>query len=593
VEEENPMSQRDSQKPLSRFEKFISNKTAIFILILAIILLPILYLFFSQTALYVALEKEIGGLLEIIWTALAAAPNLIYSFIKNFRQKILFKNSRASVSTKKGPKVLLWILDGCSVQAFLDVAKKNEDLKALYEKGYFAQCVTIFPSITPAAHSTIMTGCYPAKTRIPAFDWVEVKTDYSGKETREYVRVMPDFKRFQTQASSGKYRKEFFKGLGDALNLNQRFLSPIVYTIFETLGEDCYTESIKEWIHRGADNFIGVSINDVLDDLVSKKIIEQRSMTELLTASFKEVSYEFGDLIWGAGNSRQLADLMVYWKSGTDTVSHEYGPHAIQVREQIDEAIDKLAETLRFYKMYTNQPIYVVITSDHSQSEVTAFSNLIEDFKVSLGGKYKIASRNDMTNTDLINTAKIIVANNDRAAFFYAFGEPQTKEQLRNETIDYLKVRKDVDLILYEDGEKTKVIQVSNDGPSAGSNDINDFFKDKEDTYPNAVERVEGLMKGKNWGDIVISMKEGYSLNPDFKPEKEGERILHGDHGGLNSSDSIGPLLVWGPTIKENAKDENWERFRTVDIASTIAAIFNKEQRIADGRTLKEMFQSK
>ena len=102
------------------------------------------------------------------------------------------KVSSPSVSVTPGPKVLLWILDGCSVQAFLDVAERNRDLGTFYEEGYFAQCVTIFPSITPAAHSTIMTGCYPSKTRVPAFDWVEVKTGYSGAERREYIRCMPD-----------------------------------------------------------------------------------------------------------------------------------------------------------------------------------------------------------------------------------------------------------------------------------------------------------------------------------------------------------------------------------------------------------------
>lgn len=45
-------------------------------------------------------------------------------------------------------------------------------------------------------------------------------------------------------------------------------------------------------------------------------------------------------------------------------------------------------------------------------------------------------------------------------------------------------------------------------------------------------------------GDVVVSMKEGYTLNPDFEPEKEGDRILHGDHGGLNFSDSISPFLI-------------------------------------------------
>jgi len=74
-------------------------------------------------------------------------------------------------------------------------------------------------------------------------------------------------------------------------------------------------------------------------------------------------------------------------------------------------------------------------------------------------------------------------------------------------------------------------------------------------------------MTGDKWGDIIISMKEGYSMNSDFKPSKEGEEMLHGDHGGLNSSDFLVPLLFWGPRIKPNPKDQPFKIFRTVDIA--------------------------
>ena len=594
-----PTGEEEPSKILQRFidyliEKItgiIKDKFAIIAIVIIVIIFISLYFVFRGTSLYTNIENQIGGFLELIWAGLTFAANLGYTVIKKFRNKVLFRDSASVVKANKGPKVLLWILDGCSVQAFQDVAKSNKDLKTFYEEGYFAQCVTIFPSITPAAHSAILTGCYPSKTRVPAFDWVEVKSDYAKEgENREYIRCMPDFKRFKTQFATSKYQKEFFKGLGDAFALNQRFLSPFVYTVFETLGEDWYTISLKEWIHRGADSFFSASVNDTLKKLTSANIIKQNSMINLMSALFKEVNYEFGDLLWGSETYQKLADLTVYWKTGTDTKSHEYGPNSKQVREEIHEAIDKLAETIRFYKMHSNQPIYVIITSDHSQSEVTEFSNLLAEFKEDTSDKYRVADREDRSFSDRINNADIIVANNDRAAFFYAFGEQQTKNMIRAEIIDYLKVRKEVDLIFYLEDDQKKVIQVCDDGLFLGPEDINVFFKGKEMDYPNAIERIEGLMKGNKWGDVIVSMKEGYSLNPDFKPEKEGEKILHGDHGGLNFNDSIGPLLIWGPTIKSNKKDDKLETFRTVDITPIIAKIFKLEHKPADGRVPEEVF---
>lgn len=581
------MSQTSEKKPLSLTDKFFSDNIAILILLLAIPITVILYWYASQTTAYNDFKRWVGEAINIIWPILLAAPNTIYSIVKTFRQKILFRNSQASVKVNKGPKVLLWILDGCNVQAFLDVARKNRELRTMYEEGYFGLCTTIFPSITPAAHSSLLTGCYPYKTHVPAFDWVEVKKSFRGEETREYIRVMPDFKHFMTQGTSRKYQVEFFKKLGDAFKLNQEYLSSMIYTVFESLGEEKYTVSIKEWIHRGADNFVGESINASLDELVQKKVISNNSMMELLNALFKEVDYEFGGLVWGVDSFRQLADFMVYWKTGTDTMSHDRGPKSNEVRDEIDEAIGKLAETLRFYKMYTNQPIYVVITSDHSQSEVTQFSGMVADFRGSLGGTYSIADRDDFGNTIKLNSADIIVANNDRAVSFYVFGGQEKQGKIREDIVRFLGGRADVDLIMYLENGRGQVIQPST---TTGPVDAEVFFSGKEGMYPNALERVYGLLKGDNWGSIVVSMKEGYSLNLEFKPGKEGEAILNGDHGGLNYNDSICPLLLWGPTVRKNEKDDRWERFRTIDIAPTICSIFGIEHKEGEGRVLKELF---
>ncbi|MFA4824996.1 MAG: alkaline phosphatase family protein [Methanoregula sp.] len=563
------------QKLVSVFGKIATDNYAIFVLGLAIIVILVFIIYFGVTPVLVIL---------------APVPNYIYSWVKEFRQKILFKKSGTSVSSNEGPKVLFWILDGCNIPAFLDVAQRNPYLRTLFEEGYFAECVTIFPSITPAAHSTLMTGCYPAKTRVPAFDWVEVKPGNDGSVSKEYIRVMPDFKRYRELPSDKKARDEFFQGLGDAIDLNQKFLSPMVSTIFEVRSDKLYTASIKEWIHRGADSFIGESVTDLIDDLANKKLIEKNTMIGLLTAFYKEASYEYGDLIWGSECSRQLADLMVYWKSGTDTLSHEYGPKSFQVRDQIDEAIIKLADTIRFYKMHSNQPVYVIISADHSQSEVTRFSNLSDDFKRTLGKTYAVAGQEDRANAELMREAHIIMANNDRAAFFYTFGTPEKKDAAGTDILDFLKKRTDVDLIFYKENSTFQAIQVLENGSCSGPEDITTFFMGKEESYPNAVERLEGLMKGDKWGEIVISMKEGYSMNSEFRPSYEGEKILHGDHAGLNSSDSLVPLLFWGPTIKPNIKDGKWKTFRTVDIAPTIASIFKDTHPKTDGQALEEIF---
>lgn len=571
-----------------KIEKFASDQVALVGFFLIFIAAIYFYIYVRQTTYYPILKARLGQFLELFWVIIIGAVNWIFSITREFRNKILFKESKSSVVANKGPKVLLWILDGCNVQAFLDVVANNRNLRTFFEEGFFAQCVTIFPSITPAAHSSLLTGCYPVKTGVPAFDWIEVETDYEGNQIKNYIRCMPDFKRFIEVFSSSKARKEFFDGLGDAFDLNQVHLSPITYTIFETLGEDWYTTSVKEWIHRGADNFIGVSINEILSEFQKQKITETSSMVKLLEALYKEMSYEFQGLMWGTDNFQKLADLMVYWKTGTDTKSHEYGPDSHEVREEIDEAIEKLAETLSFYKMHTNQPIYVFITADHSQSKVTKYSNLVYDLKRILGTKYAVAERGDLADTELINNAEIIITNNDRAAFFYTFGE--AKHEAKEDILQRLKECEEVDLILHRNNGKIVIMQ-NNGFEETESKDISSFFKDKQDEYPNAEERIEGLMEGDKWGDIVISIKEGYSINPDFKPETKEDEMVHGDHGGLNYTDSVVPLLVWGPNVIRNTKGGKWDTFRTIDITPTIVNLFDVQPKNTEGVLIKELFK--
>jgi len=207
-----------------------------------------------------------------------------------------------------------------------------------------------------------------------------------------------------------------------------------------------------------------------------------------------------------------------------------------------------------------------------------------------LGGTYSVAGQEDRTDAKLIENAEIIFANNDRAALIYIFNSPEREDATRNDILEFLKKRVDVDLIFYREDSKFQVIQVLGNGSCCGPEDIKTFFVGKEKLYPNAVERLEGLMTGDKWGDIVISMREGCSMNQEFKPAREGDEILHGDHAGLNSSDSLVPLLIWGPTIQPNKKDGQWNTFRAVDIAPTIATIFKDTHPKADGQSLEEIF---
>lgn len=554
-----------------------------------------------------------------------------------------FRVYRKKVEVNAGPKVFLWIIDGCNIAAFLKAAQRSRNLKRLIDEGYFARSTTIFPSITPAAHSSIITGCYQKDHGIPAFDWVDLtpKMDEQSKRFsvgRDYIRVMPDRdvllkekeivedvlgkgKGDQKEIESKiqkQARDNFFSQLADAININMKFLNPLVNTIFESVGSDKHTVSMKEYIHRGADDFVKASVREAIDDLVYYRKIEKGQMDEVLNSISREFLTDLYLGQKGVSLSKTLGDLMVYWKISTDSFSHKCGPYCERVEQEIIEAVDKLAETIVHYKKHTNEELYVIITSDHSQTPVYHYVNLQKKMEKELKG-IEVAGRLANSDAEKLDGADVIFANNDRAGLFYLFeSERFSKNDLRMKLVEFLKDEECIDLIFYK--YRSDIFWIR---PQSGSEPQRlDTLENSEfsSEYPNAVERVRGLMEHENSGDVSVSLKEGYSFNESLKYFEEqcgkpmaGEKLLlGGDHGGLNYKDSICPLLIWGPKVRPNKEDkaalfevdilgESHDELlektkglpihKSVDIAPIISRILEINHTPTDGKVPKEIFE--
>lgn len=570
----------------------------------------------------------------------------LYAVLLKYAKEIYtkFRVYRKKIEVNTGPKVFLWIIDGCNIAAFLKAAERSRNLKKLLAEGYFARSTTIFPSITPAAHSSLITGCYQKDHGIPAFDWVDLtpKMDEQTKKFsvgRDYIRVMPDRdvllkekeiaedvldkgngeqkeieNKIQKQA-----RDSFFSQLADAINVNMKFLSPLVNTIFESVGSDKHTVCMKEYIHRGADDFVKVSVRESINDLVSYGKIEKGQMDEVLNSISRDFLSDLYLSRKGVSLSKTLGDLVVYWKISTDSFSHKCGPYCERVEQEIIEAVDKLAETLVYYKKHTNEELYVIITSDHSQTPVYHYANLQERMGEELKG-IAVAGRLANSDPERLDDADIIFANNDRAGLFYLFeSEKFSEKDLRTELVEFLKGEECIDLIFYKDGSEIYWIR-----PKSGIEpQLLDTLENSEfsSEYPNAVERVRGLMEHEHSGDVSVSLKEGYSFNESLKYFEEqcgepmaGEKLLlGGDHGGLNYKDSICPLLIWGPKVRSNTEDKEMlsgvdilgeshdallEKtkglpiHKSVDIAPLISRILEVKHTPTDGKVPEEIFET-
>ncbi len=595
----------------------------------------LIFLIITGLLAFLFFINRFSGIFLLLYSVLLAYSKKIYTNYRVYRKKIV---------VNKGPKVFLWIIDGCNIPAFLKAAERSTNLKKLIEGGYLARSATIFPSITPAAHSSLITGCFPRQHGIPAFDWVDItpKMDAQSKRfsgRRDYVRVMPDrdtlFKEKEIakdvldQGKGGqeeierkiqkRARDNFFGQLADAINVNMKYLSPLVNTIFESAGSDKHTVCMKEYIHRGADDFVKVSVREAVNDLVSYSKIEKGKMDEVWNSLSREFLVDLYLGKKGVSLSKTLGDLTVYWKISTDSFSHKCGPYSERVEQEIIEAIDKLAETLVYYKKYTNEDLYAIITSDHSQSPVYHYVDLLKKMDEGLDG-IKVVGRLANEDPGELNNADIILANNDRAALIYLFESEQFgKDDLKKKLIDFLRKEESIDLIFYKDNSEIYWMRPQSGSKHHPLDALEDF--EFSSMYPDAVERVRGLMEHEHSGDVVVSLKEGFSLNESLKyleeecgkPSAAGERVLGGDHGGLNYTDSICPLLVWGPKVRSNAEDkavlsevdilkathddllEKTQKLplhRSVDVAPILSKILGINHIPTDGTVPEEIFEN-
>ena len=77
-------------------------------------------------------------------------------------------------------RTLLFVVDGCTSRVLRSMIRDGAlpTIEALRARGALAyDCVSVFPSITPAATASIVTGRYPEGHGIAGMSWWDPSTD--------------------------------------------------------------------------------------------------------------------------------------------------------------------------------------------------------------------------------------------------------------------------------------------------------------------------------------------------------------------------------------------------------------------------------
>ena len=475
-------------------------------------------------------------------------------------------------------KVVYVVVDGMGTEAFEQATASGRApaLSFIKDRGrYVRDSVAIFPTITPAATASLLTGEVPAAHGIPGMCW--------------YDR---DAQRFVNYGQSP--RAALTEGVGQivrdvVLNLNSRHLSRDVATIHEQLDRMAVrTASINFMLFRGP-YMHEVQPNGLAKLLFDDELPEQipgpkehyfadvvngssESSPLIKTSIHKRVKATDG---WAAQVTRDLlerdaADMILFYLHENDHSSHRQGPHS-QV-DNLTAADEHVAHVLDAFPSWERalEEIGFVVTADHAQSPISRDKDHILDVEDVLADFTRVVPDK---GSEPFGDADLAAAGNGRIGFVYL--NEERREQLRGAVVSTLAQTPGIDQVMWRDGDDYLVAgrrgelrfcpstsegvvdERGNKWSFEGDLEVVDGVIEGNDLrtpeYPLALWRIQAALDLPRIGDVVFTNELTY----ETKDLAGGDHRGGGDHASLHAQDSLVPFLstLGEPPVRPSTVD--------------------------------------
>jgi hypothetical protein len=507
-------------------------------------------------------------------------------------------------------KVLLVVIDGAAPRVMGPAIQTGRlpVMQRLVEAGtYRDTCTSIFPSITPAATSSIITGEYPASSGILGASWFD-------PDTRDIAYYGDDFWVIARQGF-----REFLDDFLMRLN-GDRLTAPTLFEIVERAGmhAGCLNYLIFKGLHEhevrvpaafrllpGVRRTERVRTPSVvaIGDFLTTRTMRGKPLKDMSGAlhRFGMDDASTNRMLLEIAEDRLFPDLTVAYFADNDYRSHEIGaPDALYVIERIDRGLGEAFEMYGGLERVLRD-MFVVITSDHGHVDVLAerersairLDQALADFnQATLGKPWQPGN-------------EIMVCPNMRAAQVY-FRKP-TVPALRR-AITACLATAGVDQVIYRgtdlEGVRDHYFIASSAGVlefwrgATGATHARDAFgtvwswtgelavvnaqvADGElhfDAYPNAFERLAGILEHEDSATLWVTAKPGC----EFEVPGSAAHVGGSSHGGLHALESYCPLIVAGPQ-----RIALPEHTRTIDVAPLCLRLLGlpSRYRVGDARS--------
>ncbi len=490
-------------------------------------------------------------------------------------------------------RVVFIVIDALSSRVVLPALKSGllPTLRALAEAGSLSsQCSAIFPSITPAATASLITGRYPRDHGIVGQQWYDADRDlvaYFGADIEVIL-----------ERGMGKFIEDFLVTMN-----NQRLQADTLYQIVERSGQQA--ACINYLFFRGnVPHKVAVPLLlqflPHLDNsyrLYGPSILRLGDFAAPDSRTADVTLHESGPLnrygmqdkhtaqtLLQMAERRTLPAFTLAYFPDNDYASHSKGPlNALDTVAQVDTWLNDMVTTYGGLESLL-QDVCIVLTGDHSQTDMLPQEKSPGiDLREILDG-FAIAESGNTWNSD----EELIVCPNMRAACIY-FCRP-TPERI-DQVARALLFDERVDQVTWEAALTEPGVPgqhiVTRDrgrlhfwaganGPQTATDRYGGVWSWKGDlavvdgqvssdkvltfpTYPNAFERLACAHHAADGLHLWVTAHPGYEF---VMPRIN----LHpaGSHGSLHRDDSTMPLLLAGVPPEVPRPDYP----RSVDIAA-------------------------
>ncbi|MEZ4869182.1 MAG: alkaline phosphatase family protein [Caldilineaceae bacterium] len=472
-------------------------------------------------------------------------------------------------------KVLLIIIDALSSRVVDPAltADRLPNLRRLRDAATLrGDSISIFPSITPAATSSLVTGRYPHSHGISGAYWY-----MPGEKTVVYYG-------YDIWAILEKGIVQFIKDF--LVKLNEEHLQAT--TLFQTVEKAGLTAaSLNYLIYHGESphNLDLPLLLKLLPDTSLPATVGGPSLLyfgDIIQTPLQDghklsapggLFHRFGfaddttaELLTDLAQAEVLPDFTLAYFPENDFRSHEVGPEmALNKLEELDEKLGKIFDAFGGLSELLSK-VCVVLTGDHSQSSVVEstesagirLDQLLSAFAVAPAGM-PMTGEEDLVACPNLRTAQIYFHTPTAQRFARV-----TEELLQDTRIDQLLWSAD----FLEPGKKGFHVVTQNrgrlhfwagdEGPQSAQDlygnvwswqgnlqTVDGHIADNVITfgdYPNAFERIAGILDLSTSGHLWVTSRPGY----EFCLEHTLIHAGGGSHGSLHVLDSVSPLWVAG-----------------------------------------------